>query len=373
MQPRGIASQGAPRAGVPAPLFYGLVGLLMLTNALSAVAFVMSADIARLFGDRNEQVIAAYQDRITHLRIEVDRLHSRSFAQAGDLNLQLQELSAQQELLSEQHQIVRALVGKASALGIEAAALPAPPTLEVSEARVPTGQSGIDATARAVGAMMEETRVAMTAISSAAADRTEAIVLEFGRIGIPLDLPSGEMAGMGGPLLPPVGDETVSELIEDANAVLDALQRFQAARGAVERAPVHMPIAGNFRQSSGFGNRRDPFSGSRAFHSGLDFAAPTGTMVTSAGAGRVSFAGTKSGYGKTVEITHDNGLMTRYAHLSSILTETGQRVEAGTLIARVGSTGRSTGPHLHFEVRKGGGALDPKAFLDAGKRLLAMM
>nr|WP_248306210.1 M23 family metallopeptidase [Devosia oryzisoli] len=134
-----------------------------------------------------------------------------------------------------------------------------------------------------------------------------------------------------------------------------------------------MPIAGTYRQSSIFGNRRDPFTGRRAFHAGLDFAASTGTTVSSAGDGVVSYVGTRSGYGKVVEVRHANGLMTRYGHLSAQLAHVGQVVQTGTPIARVGSTGRSTGPHLHFEIRRSDSAIDPKPFLEAGKRLVALL
>jgi murein DD-endopeptidase MepM/ murein hydrolase activator NlpD len=95
--------------------------------------------------------------------------------------------------------------------------------------------------------------------------------------------------------------------------------------------------------------------------------------VLSAGKGVVSFVGTKSGYGNVVEVTHANGLITRYAHLSGFLSEEGQAVNTGTPIAKVGSTGRSTGPHLHFEVRKADSAVNPKAFIEAGMRLLALL
>ncbi|WP_052731969.1 M23 family metallopeptidase [Devosia geojensis] len=364
-------------SGIPAPLFYGLTGLLMLTNALAVAGLLMSPDIARLTSGQSEDLLSAYEDRITQLRIEVDRLYSRSYAQAGDLNLQLQELSQQQELLSEQHELVRALVTKAGELGIEAAALPsgADETLETSAAYLPaTGNPDVDATARTLGAMMAESRAAMTAISHAATGKTENIVAEFRALGIAVDLPEGAAAGMGGPLLPPAGEDSASlDLVGDANSVMAALYRYQAAKGAIERAPVHMPIAGSYRQSSGFGNRRDPFTGGRAFHAGLDFAAATGTAVFSAGEGKVTFAGRQAGYGNLVEITHGSGLVTRYAHLSAILVDKGQEVVAGTPIARVGSTGRSTGPHLHFEVRRDDAPLNPKAFLESGKRLSQLL
>jgi len=220
--------------------------------------------------------------------------------------------------------------------------------------------------------MMDETQFAMTSIAETAVARTDSIVAELSGLGIVVDLPTAE-SGMGGPLLAPIGDSDSSLMVDDANAVMEALLRYKAARDSIEGAPVHMPIAGDFRRSSGFGNRTDPFTGGRAFHLGLDFAAASGTSVFSVGRGIVTFVGTRSGYGKMVEVTHDDGLVTRYAHLSGFLSEQGQRVNTGTPIAKVGSTGRSTGPHLHFEVRKGDNAINPKAFLDAGRRLQALI
>lgn len=349
-----------------------MFALLLAGNGLLVTAFLLSPDIARLLSGQNEQVIEAYENRIAQLRVEVDRLHSRSYAQAGDLNLQLQELAQQQEVLIEQHQLVRVLVDKADELGIEAATLALPETGDTAFAPLPTGNADIDATAAAVAQMMGETQFAMTSIAETATERTASIVAELSDLGISVDLPAG-LDGVGGPLLAPDDSGEPSPMIEDANAVMAALIRYKAARDSIDVAPIHMPITGNFRQSSGFGNRTDPFTGGRAFHSGLDFAAPKGTTVFSAGKGIVSYVGTRSGYGNVVEVTHDNGLVSRYGHLSGFLSEVGQAVNTGTPIAKVGSTGRSTGPHLHFEVRKGDSAINPKAFLEAGKRLLALL
>ena len=364
------------RHGIHPALFYAMFTLLLGGNGLLGTAFLLSPDIARLLNQQTEQVVQAYEDRITQLRVEVDRLHSRSYAQTGDINLQLQELAQQQDVLLEQHQLVRVLVDKAGELGIEAAALsqPAETSAPLAYAVAPTasGNSDIDATAAAVSQMMDETQFAMTSIAETAVARTDSIVAELSGLGIVVDLPTAE-SGMGGPLLAPIGDSDSSLMVDDANAVMEALLRYKAARDSIEGAPVHMPIAGDFRRSSGFGNRTDPFTGGRAFHSGLDFAAASGTSVFSAGRGVVTFVGTRSGYGKMVEVTHDDGLVTRYAHLSGFLSEQGQRVNTGTPIAKVGSTGRSTGPHLHFEVRKGDNAINPKAFLDAGRRLQALI
>lgn len=349
-----------------------MFAVLLAGNALLVTAFMLSPDIARLLSGQNEQVIEAYENRIAQLRVEVDRLHSRSYAQAGDINLQLQELAQQQEVLIEQHQLVRVLVDKADELGIEAAALAAPNAGDTALAPIATGNPDIDATAAAVAQMMGETQFAMTSIAETATQRTASIVSELSDLGIRVDLPES-LDGVGGPLLAPQDGGEVSPMVDDANAVMAALIRYKAARDSIDVAPIHMPITGNFRQSSGFGNRTDPFSGGRAFHSGLDFAAPKGTTVFSAGKGVVSFVGTRSGYGNVVEVTHANGLLSRYGHLSGFLAEEGQAVNTGTPIAKVGSTGRSTGPHLHFEVRKSDSAINPKAFLEAGKRLLALL
>ncbi|MGB3337670.1 MAG: M23 family metallopeptidase [Devosia sp.] len=369
----GRPQHGQPgRRGVHPALFYSMFAVLLAGNALLVTAFMLSPDIARLLSGQNEQVIEAYENRIAQLRVEVDRLHSRSYAQAGDINLQLQELAQQQEVLIEQHQLVRVLVDKADELGIEAAALAAPNAGDTALAPIATGNPDIDATAAAVAQMMGETQFAMTSIAETATQRTASIVSELSDLGIRVDLPES-LDGVGGPLLAPQDGGEVSPMVDDANAVMAALIRYKAARDSIDVAPIHMPITGNFRQSSGFGNRTDPFSGGRAFHSGLDFAAPKGTTVFSAGKGVVSFVGTRSGYGNVVEVTHANGLLSRYGHLSGFLAEEGQAVNTGTPIAKVGSTGRSTGPHLHFEVRKSDSAINPKAFLEAGKRLLALL
>ena len=363
------------RHGVHPALFYSMFAVLLAGNALMGTAFLLSSDISKLLSGQKEQVIEAYEDRIAQLRVEVDRLHSRSYAQAGDMNLQLQELAQQQEVLVEQHQLVRVLVDKAGQLGIE------PATLAATENQddmadmaplAPTGNPDVDATAAAVAQMMGETQFAMSSIAETAELRTHSIVSELGDLGIRVDLPD-TLDGVGGPLMAPVDGTDASPMVDDANAVMAALVRYKAARDSIDSAPIHMPISGNFRNSSGFGNRTDPFTGGRAFHSGMDFAAPKGTTVLSAGKGIVSFVGTKSGYGNVVEVTHANGLITRYGHLSAFLSEEGQAVNTGTPIAKVGSTGRSTGPHLHFEVRKSDTAINPKAFLEAGKRLLPLL
>jgi murein DD-endopeptidase MepM/ murein hydrolase activator NlpD len=126
--------------------------------------------------------------------------------------------------------------------------------------------------------------------------------------------------------------------------------------------PNSKPISAAYNSSS-YGWRIDPFNGSKAFHEGLDFTANTGTPIRAAADGIVSAAEQGGAYGKLVKVEHGAGLETRYAHTSKILVKVGERVTKGQIIAEVGSTGRSTGPHLHYEIRLNGAALDPRKYL----------
>ena len=364
---RAQHERAAPSSrGIAPSLFYGMFALLAGTNVAAVVALLMAPDIAALVGGQTDTTISAYEDRIAQLRVEVDRLHSRQYAQAGDINLQLQELSQQQELLLEQHQLVKQLASKASELGLEPVVQPG----EVAATRT-VAEPGSDDLAElgtSMANMMVESRDAIVSLAQSADQGTTAILSALQDIGIRPKLPEGLNDAVGGPYLPErIGD--AESIVDDANAVFLSLARFEAARGAIDVAPVHQPLGSLDRISSTYGNRRDPFSGGRAFHAGIDYPKPAGTLVLSAGYGKVSFAGERSGYGKLVEITHGNGLVTRYGHLSAYLVKKGQVVDTGMPIAKVGSTGRSTGPHLHFEVRRDDVAVDPARYLAIGKRL----
>jgi len=135
--------------------------------------------------------------------------------------------------------------------------------------------------------------------------------------------------------------------------------------------PVRKPVMGEVDMSSPFGVRSDPFLGRPAMHTGIDLRGETGEPVHATAAGKISIAGRDGGYGNMVEIDHGNGLSTRYGHLSQIDVKVGDQIKIGQVIGAVGSTGRSTGPHLHYETRIDGEAVDPQKFLRAGVRLTA--
>ena len=148
-----------------------------------------------------------------------------------------------------------------------------------------------------------------------------------------------------------------------------SLARMSAFERGLAGVPQVLPASLDFI-SSGFGYRSDPFTGGAAFHAGLDFRGPIGAPIYAAAKGRVIFAGVKQGYGNCIEIDHGNGLTTRYAHMSAFRARVGQEVAPGNVIGAIGSTGRSTGPHLHFEVRVHDQPVNPRPFLEAAQNVL---
>jgi murein DD-endopeptidase MepM/ murein hydrolase activator NlpD len=189
----------------------------------------------------------------------------------------------------------------------------------------------------------------------------------------PQELPSATAnSGRGGSTqsgAPLSIDQFSSQLLELSKTVdvkadqLTVLEALLVEGSAQRRFLPTLPPIENINYTSNFGYRLDPFSGHQTFHEGVDFAAESGTPINAAASGKVIYAETHPAYGKTVDIDHGNGLVTRYAHSSELLVTDGDLVVRGQRIARVGSTGRSTGPHLHFEVRLNGVPQNPGRFL----------
>ncbi len=175
-------------------------------------------------------------------------------------------------------------------------------------------------------------------------------------------------AGQGGPLTPitfstkglaPTLDET------RANRLLTQMDQLNLYRIAAQKAPFAVPVKSGFRFTSGFGYRRDPKTGGRRMHAGVDFAGPVGTPLYTTADGVVVHAGWASGYGRLVKIQHEFGIETRYAHMNRLNVSVGQRVSRGQRIGDMGASGRATGPHLHYEVRVGGQPVNPMIYIKA--------
>jgi len=183
----------------------------------------------------------------------------------------------------------------------------------------------------------------------------------------------GMMPGIGGPLLPlPISflgnDGAFDAMTTKAVASLDGLASVVAVLRAV---PLAEPVSGaQFEKTSGFGGRFDPFTKRLAFHAGLDFGGPHGSPVRTTAPGTVVFAGYRGGYGNTVEIDHGFGIKTRYGHLAAISVRNGTKLEKGAVVGKLGSTGRSTGPHVHYEVWFDDAVRNPSKFLKAGQYVL---
>ena len=175
-------------------------------------------------------------------------------------------------------------------------------------------------------------------------------------------------SGQGGPLTPlsfsTRGGEASADALR-ANKLLNQMDRLNLYRIAAQKAPFANPVKAAFRFTSKFGPRRDPKTGGRRMHKGVDFAAPNGTPLYAAADGVVTHAGWSSGYGRLVKIQHEFGIETRYAHMSKLRAKVGQRVSRGDRIGDMGASGRVTGVHLHYEIRVGGKAVNPMIYIKA--------
>jgi murein DD-endopeptidase MepM/ murein hydrolase activator NlpD len=203
-----------------------------------------------------------------------------------------------------------------------------------------------------------------------AASRDAAIVASTGLDPAKLAAPHGE-GGVGGPYIPAEVDPNAPAFDEALARATRDVATAERLRALMPFVPLRMPLLGDASITSPFGYRADPFLGRLALHPGVDLVEAWGAEIHATGAGRVTHAGPMGGYGIMVEIDHGNGLVTRYAHMSKALVEEGQDVVQGAVLGKMGSSGRSTGPHLHYEVRVDGEPVDPERYLRAGADLTA--
>lgn len=220
--------------------------------------------------------------------------------------------------------------------------------------RVQTGQSQqLSALGRQLVGRVQEVRAALAEVG-----------LDPGKVKLPPGRP-----GMGGPLVPMTVALKPGTFEHALMQLGEARSQFGRWRDLAAIVPFQRPLEGDDTTTSNFGPRADPFTGGTAMHAGMDFRGETGTPVRAAGAGKVLRAEVAGGYGNLVELDHGNGITTRYGHLSAFDVKEGQIVAAGQIVGRVGSTGRSTGPHLHYETRLADEARNPLKFIQIGEKL----
>jgi murein DD-endopeptidase MepM/ murein hydrolase activator NlpD len=392
--------------------FWIIVGTLVVMagwSTVTATYFAFRDDVLTRLLARQAQMQYAYEDRIAELRGQVDRLASRQLLDQEQVESKLEVIARRQAALESNSSALSSLREPAITGSIKSAPRAGAPTILAPQS-VPK-PSPINDTVILVPPPEREARLeSRTPINSgvrlavvqahggiegalarlqASLDRYESNQAKTLNIleesydakarrmrGILADL--GLDLGKVAPALPTraSGGPFVPASANGISAFERQLYRIKLVRGHVERltrtlsaVPIRKPMMGELDSTSGFGMRTDPFIRTPAMHTGLDFRADTGEPARATAAGTVTMAGPNGGYGKMVEVDHGNGFATRYAHLSAIDVEVGQTVRIGQIVGKVGSTGRSTGPHLHYETRIDGEAVDPQRFLRAGVRL----
>ena len=303
--------------------------------------------------DANRGERQSMQARLHQLETELESANARTSQYKSDLagnERKLQQLAAEHDRTAAERDRLQA---RLTELQGRSSALPPLAPSAAEQAPAPLPQPG--APSRAIADRPPDQR-SDNIVNSSEVERLLAstgIDVErlLGRFG---SLPQGQ----GGPYVALDGGR-----LAGADARSEELQKI------IKTLPLGAPLA-HYQIESGFGGRADPFHGRQAFHAGVDMSAPYRSPVYSTAPGRVTFTGVKDNYGKVVEIDHGNGILTRYAHLHRIVVARGQTVEMHHQVGEMGSTGRSTGPHLHYEVVVDGTAQDPEKFLQAGKNVV---
>ena len=333
----------------------------------------------------------AYEERITALRLQLDRTGVERIAAHRTLEGRLAELAERQAAMEKRQALLAGLTGEAPEAQADAPPpedvattgsvrpsqfgkpFPTPDALELRMRDADGPDTLGQRSDREAGQRVARLEQRLDHLSASQARSLGGIAVRaernvrtmrglFARLGLDASrFGRPATSGLGGPLVAIAADPFVVALAEARRSMgeEDSLRRVTAT------LPLRQPIAGGALNSSGFGPRLDPFTRGLAMHTGVDMKAEQGEPARATAAGRVTVAEYSGGYGNMVEIDH--GLATRYAHLSILSVAPGQWVGAGTAIGRVGSTGRSTGSHLHYETRIDGEPVDPQRFLRAGR------
>jgi Peptidase family M23 len=342
--------------------FWICVGTLVIMAGWSIAAatyLTFRDDVLRTLIAHQAEQQFAYEDRIAELRAQIDRTTSRQLLDQEQFQQKLDDLTRRQSVL-EQHATALGTASDPVTTGSIKPSLPPP--------RGSNRQSSIGDSLGRVGASLDRVEQRQSLALNQMENRYEGKAYLMRSVLNGLGVKVGAPAAIGGPFVP---------VKLAANQSFDrSMMRINLARADAERlnamlntVPVRKPVTGEIDMTSPFGVRMDPFVHEAAMHTGIDFRGETGEPIHATAAGTVTIAGWTGGYGKMVELDHGNGLATRYGHLSEIDVSVGDKIRIGQVIGKLGSTGRSTGPHLHYETRVNGEAVNPQKFLDAGNRL----
>lgn len=411
-----ITRNGQSRQYFVNPIYFSVVFGLMAMFSVGYFAattyLVLRDDLISARGARDARMQHEYEDRIATLRTNLDRITSRQLLDQQAIETKVSELIARQKQLDGRGSTMEAMVEKAREFGLEEPDKELDQTitgsinpdkqasllssfggafalrgvgeeqniaLEMNTVRVANllpddftyqANSSLFAdVSRSIEGIDAGQKQVISSLRKSAGKKLEQIAKLMGQVGAKLPAKVMNKAQIGGPF-EPLGDKV--DFSSHLEALDHSLEALKIARVKATGVPVGNPVPGK-KLSSRFGSRIDPFKGTYAMHSGLDFKVARGVPILAAGAGKVVFAGRKGGYGKMVEIRHANGLTTRYAHMSRVLVKQGATVKRGITIGKVGSTGRSTGPHLHYELRKHGVAVNPQKYMNVGRKLAKLL
>ena len=384
--------------------FWIVVGALVVMGVWSIATgtyFAFRENVLTRLISRQAEMQFAYEDRIAELRAQVDRVMSRQLLDQEQFEQKLNTLLQRQTTLEQRPNV---LGGDTTGTVKPARVAPpgaaermprpspindtvifvAPPDREarlysrelpaaatqIAERSTSSGLTGVLAR---ISLSLDNVEQKQSATLSNLEERIDTKARRMRSVLTDLGVDPIKSRGdgpIGGPFVP------IKPPQAGASAFERQLYRVNVARAQIDRythtlvaVPVRKPIIGEVDMSSPFGMRMDPFNGRPAVHTGIDLRGDMGEPVRATATGRVTIAGREGGYGNMVEINHGNGLASRYGHLSQIAVKVGQFVRIGETIGRIGSTGRSTGLHLHYETRINGEAVDPQKFLRAGLRL----
>jgi murein DD-endopeptidase MepM/ murein hydrolase activator NlpD len=403
----------------------GVIAGLLLTIYLVLTLYLVFKDdmLARVFSQQTDMQYA-YEDRIAAMRAHLDKVTSRQMVDQDSIDTKIQNLLKRQAELETRQAIVTALTENAvSVSNREQISLPAimrqsdpvttgsfnafapvdnrvktKPTPEITENRtnsvggasggeemgqVPLRSSMLDGSktdpltsVARVATGLSAVEAGQTRVLNALERRAQVSIGRWRMVSSETGLTIGRFQpqvksnnnAQGGPFVPLPGNGPFESRV---NQVQSALVQAALIGKALNTLPLTRPLPAENAITSTFGSRSDPFLGSAAMHTGVDFRAPSGLAARATASGKIVEAGWNGGYGNMVEVDHGYGITSRYAHLSSISVAVGDTVAKGEMVGRVGSTGRSTGSHLHYEVRIDGDATDPLRFIRSGGPLSA--
>jgi murein DD-endopeptidase MepM/ murein hydrolase activator NlpD len=384
---------GAWQVRIGPVAFWICVGTLVIMAGwagITATYFAFHDDVLARLIARQAQMQFAYEDRIAEMRAQVDRVTSRQLLDQEQVDRKLEQLAKRQAALEARTSSLGTLADPAVTGSVKPNTRSLAPRDGQPKPSPIGGTTFFTAPTQRGAALADGNPVDTLARLQESLDRVEASqtaslnTLEQdydGKVkrmrGVLADLGLSAAArsateGVGGPFVPYRLAAAATPFERQVHHIAVARAQADKLARTLATVPLRQPVTGELDTSSGFGVRIDPFLNRPAMHTGIDFRGNVGEQVRATASGTVTAAGWSGGYGRMVEVEHANGVATRYGHLSEIDVKVGQSIKLGQVVGRLGSTGRSTGPHLHYETRVDGEAVDPDKFLRAGLKLGAI-